>query len=151
MFLHKIHELTIFFGNFNFQNSYKYPGRTQEAKSAGEYYYLLLRLNLPVKFKCYSINQHVRWAVFSAVCFPDGSVVKESACQCRRHRRYQFNPGSGRSPGGANGNPLQYSCLENPIDRNLMGYSPWGHKESDTTEQPSTHRKHCSKTPKQKK
>ena len=34
-----------------------------------------------------------------------------------------------------NGNPLQYSCLENPIDRGAMGYSPWGHKESDTTEQ----------------
>ena len=41
-------------------------------------------------------------------------------------------PGSGRSPGVGNGNPLQYSCLENPMDR--VGYSPWGHKQSDTTE-----------------
>ena len=41
-------------------------------------------------------------------------------------------PGSGRSPGGGHGNPLQYSCLENSMD--LLGYSPWGHKESDTTE-----------------
>ena len=33
-----------------------------------------------------------------------------------------------------NGNPLQYSCLENPMDkRSLVGYSPWSHKESDTT------------------
>ena len=48
-------------------------------------------------------------------------------------------PGSGRSPGGGHGNPLQYSCLENPHgQRSLAGYSPWGHKESDTTEQPST-------------
>ena len=38
---------------------------------------------------------------------------KESACQCRRH---EFDPRWGRSPGG-NGNPLQYSCLENPMDR----------------------------------
>ena len=38
-------------------------------------------------------------------------------------------PGSGRSPGEGNGNPLQYSCLGNPMDRmSLAGYSPWGHK-----------------------
>ena len=38
------------------------------------------------------------------------------------------NPGSGRSPGGENDNPLQYSSWENPLDRSL-----WGRKESDTT------------------
>ena len=39
------------------------------------------------------------------------------------------------SPGEGNGNPLQYSRLENPHgQRSLAGYSPWGHKESDTTE-----------------
>ena len=45
-------------------------------------------------------------------------------------------PGLGRSPGEENGNPLLYSCLENPMDgqRSLVGYSPRGHKESDTTE-----------------
>ena len=43
-------------------------------------------------------------------------------------------PGSGRSPGEENGNPLQYSCLENPMDRGAWAsYSPWGHKESDMT------------------
>ena len=45
----------------------------------------------------------------------------------------------GRSPGGGHGNPLQHSCLENPHgQRSLGGYSPRGHKESDTTEQLST-------------
>ena len=45
-------------------------------------------------------------------------------------------PGLGRSPGGEHGNPLQYSCLENPHgQRSLVGCSPRGHKESDTTEQ----------------
>ena len=34
-------------------------------------------------------------------------------------------PGSGRSPGDGNGYTLQYSCLGNPMDRNLVGYSPW--------------------------
>ena len=43
-------------------------------------------------------------------------------------------PGLGRSPGGGPGNPLQYSCLENSRQRSLAGYSPWGHKELDTTE-----------------
>ena len=44
-------------------------------------------------------------------------------------------PGLGRSPGGGHGNPLQYSSLENPHgQRSLVGYSSWGHKESDKTE-----------------
>ena len=44
-------------------------------------------------------------------------------------------PGLGRFPGGGQGNPLQYSCLENPRgQRSLVGYSPWGRKESDMTE-----------------
>ena len=48
-------------------------------------------------------------------------------------------PGLGRFPGGGHGNPLQYSCLENPHEqRSLVGYSPWGCKESDTTEWLST-------------
>ena len=43
-------------------------------------------------------------------------------------------PGLGRSPGGGNGHPLQYSCLEKSLDRIAWGYSPWGHKESVMTE-----------------
>ena len=44
-------------------------------------------------------------------------------------------PGLGRSPGGGHGNPLQYSCLENPHgQRSLVDYSPWGRRESDMTE-----------------
>ena len=48
-------------------------------------------------------------------------------------------PGLGRSPGGGHGTPLQYSCLENPHgQRSLVGYSTWGHKVSDMTEQLNT-------------
>ena len=44
-------------------------------------------------------------------------------------------PGSGRFPGEGNGNTLQYSCLEKSHgQRSLVGYSPWGRKESDMTE-----------------
>ena len=35
-------------------------------------------------------------------------------------------PESGRSPGKGNGNPFQYSCLKNPMDRSLVSNSPWG-------------------------
>ena len=47
--------------------------------------------------------------------------------------------GLGRFPGGEHGNPLKYACLENPYaQRSLAGSSPWGRKESDTTEELST-------------
>ena len=49
-------------------------------------------------------------------------------------------PGSGRSPGVGNGNLLQYSYLKKfQGQRDLVGYSPWDHKELDTIEQLSTH------------
>ena len=47
--------------------------------------------------------------------------------------------GLGRSSEGGHVNPLQYSCLENPHgQRRLVSYSPWGCKELDMTERPST-------------
>ena len=46
-----------------------------------------------------------------------GASGKEPACQCRRLRDVSSIPGSGGSPGGGHGNPLQYSCLGNPMDR----------------------------------
>ena len=49
--------------------------------------------------------------------FPGGSSGKEPACQCRRQKRRGSIPGSERSSGGGNGNPLQCSCLESPLDR----------------------------------
>ena len=64
--------------------------------------------------------------------FPGGSEVKASACNAGDLGSI---PGSGRSPGEGNGNPLQYSCLEKSHgQRSLVGYSPQGRKESDTTE-----------------
>ena len=46
--------------------------------------------------------------------FPGGSVGKESACNAEDTGDRGLIPVSGRSPGRGNGNPLQYSCLENP-------------------------------------
>ena len=63
--------------------------------------------------------------------FPRRLSGKESACQAGDMSSI---PGSERSPGKGNGNPLQYSCLGNLMEkRSLVGYSPWGPKESDTT------------------
>ena len=57
--------------------------------------------------------------------FPGGSGGKESACN---NKDPGSTPGLGRSPGEGNGNPLQYYCLENPMD------IPLSRKESDKTE-----------------
>ena len=65
--------------------------------------------------------------------FPGGSDSKESTCNAGDLGSI---PGLGRSPGGMHGNLLQYSCLENSHgQKSLVGYSSWGHKESDMTEQ----------------
>ena len=64
--------------------------------------------------------------------FPGGSEVNGSASNTGD---LGLIPGSGRSSVEGNGNPLQYSCLENPHGKkSLEGYSPWGHKEPDMTE-----------------
>ena len=49
--------------------------------------------------------------------FPSGSVDKESACNAGDTGDVGLIPGSGQSPGEGNGNPLQYSYLENPMGR----------------------------------
>ena len=70
--------------------------------------------------------------VFVRMGFPGSSDGKASAYNVGDPGSI---PGSGRSPREGNGNPLQYSCLENPMDGGAWGgYSPWGRKESDKTE-----------------
>ena len=64
--------------------------------------------------------------------FPGASDSEDSACN---DGDLGLIPGLAKSPGGGHGDPLQYSYLENPHgQRNLVGYSPQGCKESDTTE-----------------
>ena len=62
--------------------------------------------------------------------FPGSSVDKESPCNAGDRSSV---PGSGRSPGEGNDNPLQYSCLENPMDRAWQA-EVHGSQESDVTE-----------------
>ena len=79
-------------------------------------------------------TEWLNWTVYEG--FLGSLAGKESACNVGDLGSI---PGSGRLPGGRHGNPLQYSCLENPHgQKSLVGYSPWGHKESDMTEWLST-------------
>ena len=65
------------------------------------------------------------------VIFPGGTVVRNPPGSARDSRDAGLIPGLGRSPGGRRGNPLQFCGLENPRgQRSLLGYSPWGSKES---------------------
>ena len=62
-------------------------------------------------------------------------MVKNLSANAGDTRDMVSIPGLGRSPGGGNGNPLQYSCLENPMDRGTWWATAHGiAKESDKTE-----------------
>ena len=83
---------------------------------------------------------------------------KEPAWQCRRHRRHRFNPWVGKTPqrrkgnpspvfpGGGNGNPLQCSSLDKPMDRGA--WQPTVHGVAKSRTRPSLHtRTHGSESP----
>ena len=72
----------------------------------------------------------------NSLCFPGGSNSKEPTCNVGDLGSI---PGLERPPGGGHGNPLQYSCLENPHgSSSLVGYCLSGFKELDMTEGLST-------------
>ena len=84
---------------------------------------------------------HVRAETEWGGGFPGGPRGKEPTCQGRRGKRCRFYPWVWKSPWRRQGNPLQYSCLKNLMDRGAWwptvhgaGYSPQGQKELDTTE-----------------
>ena len=69
--------------------------------------------------------------------WPDGTVVKNPPANAVDVGSI---PGLGKAPGGSHANPLQYSCLENPMDRgDCWATVHGGHKESDTTDWLSVH------------
>ena len=72
--------------------------------------------------------------------FPGGSLVKNPSANAGDAGDSVSISGSGRSPGGGNDNPFQYSCLENPTDKGAWWATVCGgHKESDMTHQLSSH------------
>ena len=86
------------------------------------------------------MNPCVLLRTLEGIGFLGGAVVKNPPANAGDGWVVGSIPGSGRSPGGGNGNPLQYSCLENPMDRGDRQATVYGvTKESDTTELTHTH------------
>ena len=77
----------------------------------------------------YSGRKEICWWSLIYMGFLHGSDGKQSACNAGD---LSSIPGSGRSPGGGNGNPLQHSCLENPMDRGAWQATVHGVAKSQT-------------------
>ena len=76
----------------------------------------------------------------SKMGFPGGANGKEPTCQCRRQKRCRFAPWVGKIPWRRSWQPTPvFLPGESQGQRSLEGYSPWGHKESDMTEQLRKH------------
>ena len=84
----------------------------------------------------------------SQVGFPGWLSVKESACQCRKHKIHGFNPCFVQIPWRGKWQ-LALVFLPGKFhgQRSLVGYSPWGCKELDTTEHTRTHLNMCTVDP----
>ena len=97
--------------------------------------YICKSYNIKEKFKEWRKKATPARSLYN-MGFPGGSDCKESAYNVGDLGSI---PGWVRSHAGGHGNPLQYSCLENLRgQRSMASYSPWGHKESNTTKQLST-------------
>ena len=71
--------------------------------------------------------------------FPDGASGKEPACQCKRRKRCRFDPWVQKIPQRRTWQPTPvFSPGESHGLRSLVGWNPWGHKESDVTEHAHT-------------
>ena len=123
--------------------------------------FFLENINLALKpfhslNQCNSLSKSLKWTKYSCdvfiteetkisisnslkvepESFPCSSVSKESACSAGDPG---LIPGSGRSPGEGNDKPLQYSCLENPMDREAWHATVHGSQELDTIYQLNHH------------
>ena len=85
--------------------------------------FISLRIHISIRgwtlidFPLFEWLSHIMITVTRKMDFPNSSAGKESACNAGDTGDAGSLPGLGRSPGGGNGNPLQYSCLKNPKDR----------------------------------
>ena len=94
-------------------------------------FFFLKAMLSPTKSRYNFLNSHAEQTRASQMVL----VTKNPPASAGDIREVGLILGSERSPGKGNDNPLQYSCLENPMDRrSWLGCSTWGRKESDTTE-----------------
>ena len=101
------------------------------------------------------VTKHLLWYWFSIYLLPtlclDGLPRwyngKQNTCQCRRRKRFRFNPWVGKIPWRRKWQPtLVFLPGKFHGHRGLLGYSPWVRKELDTTEQLSAHTHMCTHT-----
>ena len=98
-------------------------------------YYFSSFCTLPFIMKISATNFSSNYRFLIGIMgFPGGSVSKQSTCNARDVGDTGSIPGLGRSPGGGHGNPLQYSCLVNLMDRGAWWTIVHRVKELDTTE-----------------
>ena len=101
--------------------------------------------NIPISLNClstwfyYTITLELVLIVMTSRGFPGDSLGEESVCNTGNTGDGGSVPGWGRSPGGGYGNPLQYSCLENPVGRGAWWAIVYGVSKSQTRRQLSTH------------
>ena len=112
---HQCYRIGFHYGEFEVKNPVKPCSRLQEGNN---------RTSLTLSLADICGTSRLPWQLSS----------KESACNPVATGDVGSIPMSGRSPGGGPGNPLRYSCLENPMDRRAWWASSKGHKELDTTE-----------------
>ena len=110
-------------------NGHADPRSWLEGRWHGHHWEQLARLGSHTQQVCLSKSPRAllyRWPSVERKGFPGGSVDKESACNVADTGDSGSTAGSGRSPGGGHGNPLQYSCLENPMGRETWGAQSMG-------------------------
>ena len=95
------------------------------------FWILRKRILLESRFDWWSQLQF-NWLSSSHMGFSSGAIDKEPACQRRRHKRRHFDPWAGKNPGIGNVNPLEYSCLENSMDRGAWRATVRGAAKSRT-------------------
>ena len=94
-----------------------------------------------IQYSCFFKPAKLEYSFLRDLGFPRWCSGKEPACQCWRWRRLRFISGLGRLPGEGNGNPLQTTCLENPMDRGIWWTKP--HRVPKNQIRLSTHTYTC--------
>ena len=110
------------------ESSYTALGNVKWLQHLGKVWRFLKRLHIEFLYDP-AVYIYIYIYIYIYMSFPGGSDGKESTCNMRE---LCSTPGSGRSPGGDNGNPLQYSCLKNPMDRGTWWSSVHGIAKSRT-------------------